>query len=73
VRWYELYDLRHDPYQLTNLIGPADTSTRANLPDGVDPDEVGEVRARLASGLDRLRNCRGQAECAWSFPAGSGG
>ena len=68
VQWYELYDLRHDPYQLKNLIGPGDTSTRANLPDGVDPDEVREVRARLKSGLDRLRDCKGEAQCAWSFP-----
>ena len=55
VRWYELYDLRHDPYRLTNLIGPGDTSTRPNLP-GVGPDEVPELRARLDAGLDRLRD-----------------
>jgi len=68
IQWYELYDLRHDPYQLKNLIGPGDTSTRANLPGGVDPDEVREVRALLESGLDRLRDCKGEAQCAWSFP-----
>jgi N-acetylglucosamine-6-sulfatase len=70
---YELYDLRHDPYQLQNLLGPDDTSTRENLPAGVDADGVPEVRARLKTGLDRLRDCKGQAQCAWSFPAGSGG
>ena len=32
VRWYELYDLRHDPYQLTNLIGPGDTSPAPTSP-----------------------------------------
>jgi len=68
IRWYELYDLRHDPHQLKNLIGPGGTSTRANLPDGVAPDEVREVRALLKGGLDRLRDCKGEAQCAWSFP-----
>jgi arylsulfatase A-like enzyme len=62
VHW-ELYDLKHDPFQLQNLIGPNDTQTRLNLPRGVKPGEVQEVRTNLAGLLDRLRDCTGSA-CA---------
>lgn len=49
----ELYDLRNDPYELTNLL-PADAASYAAM----DP-AMQQVVTRLRSSLDRLVACQG--------------
>ena len=56
---YELYDLREDPYQLQNLIGPQ--STRPRTDDPARGAAIERLRTDLAERLAELRDCRGAA------------
>ena len=56
---YELYDLREDPYQLQNLIGPKTTLPRTD--DPARRAAIERLRTDLAERLAELRDCRGAA------------
>ena len=56
---YELYDLREDPYQLQNLIGPQTTRPRTDNP--ARGAAIERLRTDLAQRLAELRDCRGAA------------
>ena len=56
---YELYDLREDPYQLQNLIGPQ--TTRPRTDDPARGAAIERLRTDLAERLAELRDCRGAA------------
>ena len=56
---YELYDLREDPYQLQNMIGPQ--TTRPRTDDPARGAAIERLRTDLAERLAELRNCRGAA------------